>query len=223
MLSGYAPFSVDAYGDLDLEILGPSVALGRGGGEPYSARAAAQWAASLGAPLAAYGSDLENDPQAVAELARRCELLGNPPEILERVRDPLAVFAALSVAGLPVPETILASGGRVGSRAESTRPPTAWLRKPRAGGGGRGIRRSSGEERPREAEMLQELLEGPSIGLAFLADGRTAQPLALSLALEDRIAFGARDFAYVGSLSSLPDGSDEPDLREQATRAADAV
>ncbi|MFN2433156.1 MAG: ATP-grasp domain-containing protein [Gemmatimonadota bacterium] len=216
--AGFRPSTVDWFGDLDQKSRVANVALGRDLGLPYSAAAAARCAARLSARAVAYGADLENHPAAVARLARGRELLGNPPAVLRAVRDPERVFAALGAAGVPTPRTLA-------RRPAGGLPPGArWLRKPRAGGGGVGVALASGAaSRPRRAEVLQELLEGPSFSLAFLADGARALPLALSLQLEEREAFGAAPFAYCGSVSRLPEDIDTGSVREQAWRAAQAV
>jgi predicted ATP-grasp superfamily ATP-dependent carboligase len=213
--SGFRPRTVDFYGDLDQKRLVENVALGRDLGRGYSATEAARVASLLPAKAVAYGADLENAPRAVARLARGRELLGNPPEVLRAVRDPAALFAVLERGGVPTPLTIgpesAPATGRKGRR---------WLRKPLRGGGGRGIAFAANPGSPAVGEIVQECLEGPTLGFSFLADGAWVRPLALSLQLEERDIFGAAPFAYCGSLSTLPAEADESSLREQALRAA---
>jgi predicted ATP-grasp superfamily ATP-dependent carboligase len=229
--AGFHPVSVDLFGDLDLRGRVPNLSLARDLGAGWEPRAAAEAARALPPRIVAYGADLENAAGAVARLARGRELLGNPPSVLRRVRDPALLLGALSAAGLPVPATVLprrlrrtARTGGV-ARAESAAGPgrapgATWLRKPRARGGGLGIRAVEAGARPRRSEVLQELLEGPALGFSFVADGREVRPLALAAMIDDRSAFGAPPFAYCGSLTALPRGADAASLREQALAAA---
>lgn len=243
--SGFRPRTVDFYGDLDQKRRVENVALGRDLARRYSALEAALAAAPLAARSVAYGADLENSPAAVARIARGRELLGNPPLVLRAVRNPAALFAALARGGMPTPLTVFPRGtARLPRAAPGDGHPPApprrmsspgsprarrWLRKPRSGGGGRGIALLEPAATAANArhidrdEILQELVEGPTLSLTFLADGAGVRPLALSLQLEDREAFGAAPFGYVGSLSRLPSGIDECSVREGATRAATIV
>lgn len=236
--AGFRPATIDLFGDLDLRRRAGNVALARDLGLPWDPRAAADAARTVAAKSVAYGADLENAPATVARLARGRELLGNPPGVLRRVRDPALLFAALSAAGIPVPATVLppgrrrtarvlgGAGGRNGRREGSgarTAGAPGWLRKPRARGGGLGIRAVAAGTRPRRTEILQELIEGPALGFSFVADGRDVRPLALSTMLDDRASFGVPAFAYCGSVTALPDSADEASLREQALTAARAA
>jgi predicted ATP-grasp superfamily ATP-dependent carboligase len=233
--AGFHPASVDLFGDLDLRRRVPNLSLARDLGAGWEPRAAAEAARALPPGIVVYGADLENAPGAVARLARGRELLGNPPSVLRRVRDPALLLGALSAAGLPVPATVLprrlrrsAGTGSLSARVQSAPgprrgPAATWLRKPRARGGGLGIRTVEAGARPRRSEILQELLEGPAVGFSFIADGREVRPLALAAMIDDRSAFGAPPFAYCGSLGALPHGADGSSLREQALAAARAA
>ena len=104
------------------------------------------------------------------------ELLGTPPELLAAVRDPWAVGAAARAAGARAPETrsideLRAPGGSTG--------PDAWLRKPRHGGGGRGVRRWMGG-RLRPTEILQRRVHGLSCSAVAIGDGRRATVLGVT-------------------------------------------
>ncbi|MBA3260391.1 MAG: ATP-dependent carboligase, partial [Gemmatimonadales bacterium] len=92
--AGYQVTAVDGFGDLDLRAMADVIALTResGGFTPREAAAAAR---GISAGLAAYTSNFENYPDAVAELAAGRRLLGNSPAVLRAVRDPLALMRAL--------------------------------------------------------------------------------------------------------------------------------
>src|SRR5205085_5141531 len=108
--------------------------------------ALAALAADVDAEAVVYGGGLENRPDLVRHLSDGRELLGTPPELLAAVRDPWAIGAAARAAGARAPESR--------SVDDLPRARGVWLRKPRHGGGGRGVRRwAGGQLRP--TEILQ--------------------------------------------------------------------
>lgn len=214
--AGWNVTAVDAFGDLDLLACARVVALRReeGGFDPAAAAAAAR---AIRADIAVYTSNFENHPSAVAALAAGRRLIGNPPPVLQRVRDPLGLMLALRREGFATPAT----------RARPPRPdtggPRRWLLKPRRSGGGHGTSAWHLGQSVGRHQYLQERLTGAAGSVVFLADGRDALVLALSRQLVGRRAFGASEFRYCGSLmgSGLFDG--EAALLRSARRLADAV
>jgi predicted ATP-grasp superfamily ATP-dependent carboligase len=132
-----------------------------------------------------YGAGLENRPDLVARLAADRELLGCPPDVLRRVRDP----ALLAASGLPYPQTVV---GRAPAAPEGR-----WLRKPLRSGGGRGVRAWRGGA-VGGAVVVQRRVEGLPCSAAAVADGRAAVLLGVSEQLLGR--FGARGFTWCGNL-----------------------
>jgi predicted ATP-grasp superfamily ATP-dependent carboligase len=209
--AGYEVIALDAFGDLDLERWATARSLPRDLGVPFSARAAARLARDVDCERVAYVASFENHPRAVRALAAGRELLGNPPAVLERVRDPLLLARALGRRGFPVPEV----------RAS---PPAAgrgrWLIKPRASGGGHGIAAwRSGAALPRHS-VLQERITGVPGSIVFAAAGRRALPLGLSRQLIGGGAFGAGRFRYAGSILA---GAGDPQFAEDETLLAAAT
>ena len=186
--AGYRVSAVDPFGDVDLRAVAEVVPL-----RPFTADGAARAARSVPARLLAYTSNLENHPDAVAELARGRRLLGNPPDVLARVRHPLQLARAVAADGFPAPRT------------RASTPPHArdgrrWLLKPRRSGGGHGTiawRRGRGVPR---GWYLQERIAGSAGSIVFAADGRGITPLGLTRQLAGEPAFGAWGFRYCGSL-----------------------
>lgn len=186
--AGYRVSAVDPFGDVDLRAVADVVPL-----RPFAADGLMRAGRSVPAGLVAYTSNLENHPAVVAELARGRRLLGNSPDVLEQVRNPLQLARAV------------AAGGFAGPRTRASAPPDAragrhWLLKPRRSGGGHGIvgwRR--GRRVPRGA-YLQERIAGIPASIVFAADGRDITPLGLTRQLVGEPAFGARGFRYCGSL-----------------------
>ena len=216
--AGYRVTAVDAFGDLDLRAA-TDVIVVSDGGQRYSPSAAAAAAAAVPAGLAAYTSNFENYPEAVSRLAQGRRLLGNPPEVLARVRNPLELMRALRRRGFATPETRA-------TKATTTPGTGAWLLKPRRSGGGHGVavwRR--GQTVPRTG-YLQERIAGTAGSVVFAADGRNAVPLGLTRQLVGDARLGSAGFRYCGNLlasSGSPLFPQEQELFETAASLAVAV
>lgn len=212
--AGHACVSVDAFGDLDQKALVQNVGLTRDLGRPYSAMAAVAVGRRWAATSAAYVGNLENHPAAVRRLARGRRLLGNTPATLLRVRDPMALAETVRRAGGHAPLTLLPSQAREASTT------VRWLRKPRCGGGGSGVRAWTPGTPLRRHEVIQQRVEGVLGSAAFVADGRRAFLMGISRGLAGDPAFGARGYRYCGSLYPF---CVEPRLRERLGAIADAA
>jgi predicted ATP-grasp superfamily ATP-dependent carboligase len=170
---GYEVTALDRFGDVDLRAVAP-------GATAPTSDALAAVAPDIDADAVVYGAGFENRPDLVARLADGRELLGTPPELLAAVRDPWAVGAAAVAAGARAPDSRtveelpdLTRAGRAG------RDTDAWLRKPRRGGGGRGVRLwRGGALRP--TEILQRRIHGLSCSAVAVGNGRRAVVLGLT-------------------------------------------
>jgi len=240
--AGFDVTALDAFADLDQH---PGVQAHALPG-PFTARAAAEAARRIECDAVAYLSNFENHPAAVRALTANRMLWGNPPEILKRVRDPIAVVRALRNRGFAVPAAYVASGfGRtsastvrlkadatMGKPADATRGKQAdatrgkqtdatkeeWLVKPRASGGGHGIRPwHQGDDVPSGA-YLQEYVDGIPGSVVFVAARGRAVPLGLSRQLIGDRAFGTDGFRYCGNI--LAPSSDTVFQQEDALVAA---
>ena len=127
-------------------------------------------------------------------LALGRQLLGNSPASLVGARDPFAVADVVRRAGGRMPRTLPPS------EARSASPGTRWLRKPRRGGGGSGVREWTRGAALRPDELLQERVEGVLASAAFAANGQRAVLLGISRGLSGDPAFGACGYRYCGSL-----------------------
>jgi uncharacterized protein len=173
---GYQVTAVDRFGDVDLRAVAP-------GATAASSDALAALAADVEADAVVYGAGFENRPDLVSRLAEGRELLGTPPELLASVRDPWALGVVARAAGARAPETrSVAELPGAGARG-------AWLRKPLASGGGRGVRRWAGG-RLRPAEILQHRIDGLSCSAVAIGDGRRAVVLGLTEQLHRGPGFG---------------------------------
>ncbi|MEE2781210.1 MAG: ATP-grasp domain-containing protein [Planctomycetota bacterium] len=187
--SGFRPFAIDQFGDIDL----CRVATVRTC--PRFPESIAQVAADLpDAPVLLAGG-MENHPQIVAQLAASRPVYGCPPAVVRRVRDPLEVQRALVSAGLAGVET---------RRTAPRSPASPWLIKRLRGSGGLGIRlfeqtdASTGNE-----NYYQEFIEGHSQSGLFLAHGGNSSLVAVTEQWIGTPWLNARTFGYAGSLGPL--------------------
>lgn len=209
--AGFDVTAIDAFADVDQH---PAVrALALPGS--FTARAAAEAARSVDCDAVAYLSNFENHPDAVRTLRANRMLWGNPPEILTRVRDPIAVAHGLALRGLATPESQAMNG-----------EPRRWLLKPIASGGGHGIRLwRRGDAVPR-GTYLQAFVEGAPGSVVFAAAAGRAVPLGVCQQLIGDRAFGADGFRYCGNILA-PSGDivfgHDDDLVAAACELAEAV
>jgi predicted ATP-grasp superfamily ATP-dependent carboligase len=141
-----------------------------------------------------YTGGLENYPHVVRELAAGRELWGNPPEVLEQVRDPFTLFPALARAGFATPRLV--------PPGEPCPAEGRWLRKPLRSGGGLGIRFARPGEAASPQHYFQEFIDGTPMSALFVSGalvGVTEQLIG-----EPRLH--ARPFAYCGNVgpAALP-------------------
>ncbi len=192
--AGFEVTSLDAFADLDHH---PAVRTLSPEGDFSSARAAAS-SRGVDCDAVAYLAGFENDPVAVAVLAADRILLGNPPDILRRVRDPGIVARAFRDRGHAVPRIAMEADGL----SAPIEPDGDWMVKPLAQGGGHGVRRwARGERWPRGC-CLQERIEGNSGSVVFVAAQGQAVVLGVSQQLIGEAAFGASGYRYCGSILS---------------------
>ena len=201
--AGYDVTALDAFGDLDQHPAVRALSMPRDFGVAFSARTVATVAAELERDAVVYLSPFENHPAAVRRLAAQGALWGNDASVLKRARDPRAL------AGIHE---------RVRSR-DATR----WLIKPRASGGGHGIRWwQPGDEVPSSA-YVQPFFEGTPGSIVFVAGGGNAVPLGMTRQLVGDPAFGADGFRYCGSILAPTNDAQferDADLFDAAVRLA---
>jgi uncharacterized protein len=177
---GHEVIALDRFGDVDLRAIAP-------GATARSGDALAALAVDIETDAVVYGAGFENRPDLVRRLAEGRELLGMPAELLGDVRDPWALGATARSAGARAPET----------RSPGELPPAephTWLRKPRRGGGGRGVRRWTGGVLC-PTEILQRRVPGLSCSAVAVGDGRRAAVLGLTEQLHR-----PRGFAWIGNV-----------------------
>lgn len=147
------------------------------------------------APLM-YTGGLENHPDLIARLCRSRALYGNGPEALRLVRDPVALAAACRARGLPFAEARCPAEGL---------PKTGrWLRKPRAGSGGVGIRVADTADVTADASaVFQRFVPGRRMSAVFVSRHRECELVGVTEQLVGERWTHARPFGYAGSLGPV--------------------
>jgi len=187
--AGFTVASLDAFGDLDQHPGVRARSLARDFGARFTSPAAARAARGIDCDAVAYLSSFENHPKAIATLAAGRVLLGNPPAVVRRVRDPRLVARALRRHRLATP---LVRYARTSQRD--------WLVKPLASGGGRRVRPWRGGPRVPHGCYLQQRVEGTPGSVVFVAASGRAVPLGVSRQIVGDEAFGAAGFQYCGNI-----------------------
>jgi predicted ATP-grasp superfamily ATP-dependent carboligase len=194
--AGYEIVTLDYFGDRDQASLVENLSLMRHFQLPFSAEGLLRASRQIACPEFVYISNLENHPEVVDDLARKRRCLGNPSQVLDRVRNWRTLQDFCHRNAIPFPTTLLPG--------EETACDTAysWLLKPLRGGGGHGIRPWSGESLD-EFHFLQRFLPGQPASAAFVADGQRCVVLGLTEQLIGNYELGASGFTWCGNILPL--------------------
>jgi uncharacterized protein len=107
-----------------------------------------------------YGAGFEDRPGLLECLAQRFSLLGNPPDVVRRVKDPILLAQLCAALNIPHPEI------RIRRPAEHQN----WLVKSAGGSGGTHVAPASAAPTEDPAIYFQRIAEGEPISIQFLAD-----------------------------------------------------
>lgn len=222
--AGFAVTAIDAFGDRDQHPAVRSLALQRNFGVPFSAQSAAHLARDIECDAVVYLSNFENHPRAVAALAKGRTLWGNLPAVLRDVRDPMLVTRALRERGIAAPEVSMEPHSHDRVRHENEQRASEvvgrWLLKPLNSGGGHHLRPWRGGRLPR-GYYRQQVVEGASASVVFVAVSGRAVPLGISRQLIGESDFGATGYRYCGSI--LAGAGDPQFARDDALADAASV
>jgi hypothetical protein len=199
---GHQIVTLDYFGDRDQRALVENYALQRDFELPFGAESLLRASRALDFEAVVYISNLENHPPVVEALARERRLLGNAPQVLRRVRDPVTLRTVCREEGIPIPATLMPG------EEDEADPTLKWLRKPVRSGGGHGVRLWDGE--PLDGDhVLQAYIEGLPASAAFVADGERSVVLGLTEQLIGKRELGAGGFGWCGNI--LPPASSPDD------------
>ncbi len=211
--SGCEVWAADRFGDLDLRACATGVCL-----ENYPAGLIDALAAAPSGPWL-YTGALENEPDLIERLAAIRPLCGVGGDVLRRIRDPLALAAALREQGYEfVPNCTTDSRG--------LSLDGSWLVKPRASAGGVGIQPWIGQSSGRAGgRYWQERVDGLPVAAIYLTgEGRRAELLGVTRQLLGTAWCGLEResdrFRYCGSLGPL---TLSPREREQFIRLGNSL
>jgi predicted ATP-grasp superfamily ATP-dependent carboligase len=173
---GYAPLVADFFGDQDtIAAAHAHVRLETGSVlsiDTQELLAAFEILAASRQPAGAVcGSGFEDRPELLARIAQHWTLLGNKPETVARVKDPLAFADICRNCGIPHPETALTPPA----------DPTGWLRKRKGGAGGWHIGAAVGHQTSDTGFYFQRRVQGTAVSALVLADGHRAMILGYSV------------------------------------------
>jgi uncharacterized protein len=213
--AGYRVTAIDAFGDTDLRAVAHVITVPHG--SRFKPMTAAMAGEAVRATAVAYTSNLENHPGAVEQLSRSRTLLGNPPAVLSRVRNPFTLMSVLRKHGFATPKSRATAPSDVRTR---------WMLKPRRSGGGHNVLVWVPGSRVPRSTYLQERITGTPGSVVFASNGSSAVVLGVSRQLVGDHRFGARGFRYCGSLSASGKTamfSRQSTLIETVTRMAGVV
>ena len=174
--AGFAPLSIDVFGDDDSRAMSlASVKLEGGlpeGLAPDKVARAVQTLAGAHNPIGlVYGAGFEHQPETIAAIANRTRVFGNDADILKRAKDPLVLARACETNGVRHPAIAL----------EPPHEPELWLMKRRGGAGGAHIATAEAQSSTRPDSYFQRRVGGTSISALFLASEKKAEIIGLSM------------------------------------------
>lgn len=196
--AGHFAWAIDLFADRDLKRVAPTIVCPV---DQYP-DAISELAKQFPPGPVLYTGGLENYPHIIRELASQRELWGNPPEVVERVRDPFTLLVAKPQAAPVIP------------RGESCPSESRWLRKPLRSAGGLGIRSAHPGEVASPNHYFQEFIDG--ISMSALYCGTTLLGVTEQLIGEPWLH--ARPFAYCGNIGPVEAPESLLEARELALR-----
>ena len=204
--AGLRPLCVDFFEDADLTRL-----LGSGRGRfvsrirTFEELPSAIHKIRANIPLL-WAGGLENHTAVLRTIMAHRPVIGPGPEIVDLLRQPLNISRWLAGTGLNVPR--LASPDNANADCH-------WLKKPKAGSGGLGIRplpqnSSPGRQNKNTSseEFLQEYIDGVPMSAVFCFDHHGLSLLGTSLQLVGWPSLGASDFLFCGNVGPINPGED---------------
>ena len=192
--AGFAPVCADRFGDEDLRHIASVIAVDNDLHRTLDA------VKKLPPTPWMYTGSLENDPKFIASVSERHTLLGNPREVLRKVRDPFWLERTLRAYDLPALR--VRSVRRLAALVQATSE--RWLLKPTRGGGGCRIAVWSGQPLPtHERFYFQEQRLGTPMSALFVASPENVELIGVCEQLIGP-AFGApTEFGYAGSIGPI--------------------
>jgi predicted ATP-grasp superfamily ATP-dependent carboligase len=163
--AGYAVTAIDVFADADTQRYAEhvyKVEYANSGFEPKHFEAVLDLLDLSQFEGFAYGSGFEAQPDLLARIQKRLPLIGNPPEVIQRLKYAPDFFSLLTDLSIPHPE--------VGF--EALDQPEGWLCKEAGGSGGTHVLKAkSGADLP-HGHYYQRIKPGVPVSMLFAADGQ---------------------------------------------------
>lgn len=216
--AGFAALALDLFADLDTcAHAARCVRVHKRNGYAFDGDDLIQALTSLspaGLPVV-LGGGLEDDPDLMARIAVRNPILGNSPETVRVLKDPLALAGICAHLAVPFPEVSLEA-----PTADSLAGGPVITKKIGGAGGGHIHRREPGDlSPPQPGYYLQREVKGEPYSLLLLANGRQALVVGASRQWRDDDC--EHPFRYGGVVGPAPLPAPHGDaMREAAKRLA---
>jgi uncharacterized protein len=174
--AGFAPLSIDVFGDDDMrEVSLASMKLEGGLSEGLTRDkvcGAVEMLINVHSPIGlVYGAGFEHQPETIAAIAERTRVFGNGANIMKRAKDPVALARVCDANGVWHPPITF----------DPPDEPGLWLMKRRGGAGGAHIVPADDPGRASEDCYFQRRVGGRSISALFLANEKSAEIIGLSM------------------------------------------
>ena len=195
---GFVPLVADFFGDQDtIAVAAAHVRLCDGlerGMRRYNILPALESLAARQKPTGiVYGTGFEDRPELIGSIRRRWKLLGNPPEVVARAKDPVGLSKLCGGKGIAHPDISF-----------SPPPdPNNWLRKRKGGAGGQHIRAAVDDgDASGGTFYYQRRVDGTPTSALFLADENRA--LVLGFSAQWSSPTPEQPFRYGGAVQPAP-------------------
>ncbi|HWY84997.1 MAG TPA: ATP-grasp domain-containing protein [Roseiarcus sp.] len=174
--AGFAPLSIDVFGDDDMRGISlASIKLEGGlpdGLAPDKVAGAVETLVGAHDPIGlVYGAGFEHQPETIAAIADRTLVFGNGADILKWAKDPLVLARVCEANGVPHPAIAF----------EPPHEPELWLIKRIGGAGGAHIATAEARSSARPDSYFQRRVGGKSISALFLASEKKVEIIGLSM------------------------------------------
>jgi uncharacterized protein len=209
--AGFAPLSIDVFGDDDMrEMSRASVKLEGGLSAGLALDKICDAVGKLidvHKPIGlVYGAGFEHQPEAIAAIAQRTRVFGNDADILKRAKDPVALAWVCEASGIRHPPIAF----------DLPDEPELWIMKRRGGAGGAHIAPADDPGRASADCYFQRRVCGRSVSALFLANKKKAEIVGLST--QWTAPTSASPFRYGGAAG--PVSIDPPQADEIARSVA---
>ena len=163
--AGFKPLAIDLFGDQDTQLYAEEIQRIPSLATEHLLPAIDNFIKRYPITYAVYGSGFEAQLESLRGMASRLTLLGNRPDVFDRLQDKPNFFSLLESFQIPFPEVAFQIPSQDGF----------WLTKPIQGEGGIGIRRHRSEDVSQSPVYWQKYQEGEAHSVLFLADGKRSQ------------------------------------------------